>query len=362
MIKYLKMIEIETLASQIKRNCNISDAKYWGSYSICGLLLKLRELYRIETGIKPWEKIPQKEIAEWISEREALWKELEDKDFDNIIIGGNIYAPFEVEKINRALEKEGLIYGAGYGVHTKPSFFLADLISKETVEGYDIYIAGSEYVRDLSDHPAMLQEKTIFARMDTTKLLLWEKFEELKLRGSKGALGFAFSKYGITPDEEPSEEIDKRLSMVAYSELETYIHHELGEGFEGEKLGNEWKSLLRDISQCRAELFARGIKDLLSDTSERGMLKYIIGNSKEGSLGFYIVSFGGYRRLLFPEILDAFERFVESNEWEFIEGARKAGYRKAEGYAERLLSAYRSTADKRLFAGYIENEMLGGLF
>ncbi len=355
------MIHIETLASQIKRNCNISDAKYWGAYSICGLLLKLRGLYRIETGIKPWEQIPQKEIAEWISERETLWKELEDKDFDDIIIGENIYTPFEVEKINRVLEKEGLIYGAGYGAHMKPSFFLADLISKETVGDYNIYIAGSEYVRDLSDHPAMLQEKTIFARMDTTRLLLWERFEELKLRGSKGALGFAFSKYGIKSDEEPSEEIDKKLSIVSYSELETYIHHELGEGFEGEKLGNEWKSLLRDISNCRAELFARGIKDLLSDTSERGMLRYIIENSKEGSLGFYIVSLGGYRRLLFPEILDAFERFAESNDWEFIEDARRAGYRKAEGYAERLLSAYRNTADKRSFAGYIENEMLSGL-
>ncbi|MEW6675068.1 MAG: Sfum_1244 family protein [Nitrospirota bacterium] len=355
------MIDIEALTFQIKRNCNISDAKYWGTYSICGLLLRLRELYRTEKGIKPWERIPQKEIGEWISEREALWRELEDKDFGDIIIEGNVYGPFEGEKINATLEKENLIYGAGYGTHMKPSFFLADLISKETVEGYDIYMAGREYVRDLSDYPAMLQGKTILARRDTTRLLLWGKFEELRLRGLKGALAFAFSRYGITPDEEPSEDIDRLISLIACSEVEIYIHHELGEGFEGERFGGEWKVFLTHLSCSRAELFARGVKDLLSDTSEKGMLRHIIENRKEGSLGFYIVFLGGYRRLLFPEILSTFERFVETGDWGPIEDARKAGHRKAEEYVERLISIYRNEPDKTQISERIEAEILRGL-
>ncbi len=74
------MINIDTLSAQIKRNCNISDAQFWGTYSLCGLLLRLRELYRSEKGIRPWEKISsRKDVGEWITDRENLWRELEGK-------------------------------------------------------------------------------------------------------------------------------------------------------------------------------------------------------------------------------------------------------------------------------------------
>lgn len=339
-----QMIDIETLTSLIKRNCNISDARFWGTYSVCGLLLRLRELYRIEKGIRPWERIEQKEIGEWIGERENLWKELEDKDYTDIIVGGNVYNPFEVEKINEILEKKGLIYGAGYGLRMKPSFFLGELISKKTIEGYDVYIIGDEFVRDLSDYPAMLQGRVIFARLDVLKLLLWGKFDELRLRGPKGTLAFAFSRYGISPEDEPSEDIDRRISLIACDEIEAYIRHEIGEAFEGERLGDKWKRLLTGLLHPKAEFFVRSIKDLLSDSSEKGMIKYIIENQKESTLGFYITSLGGYRRVLFPEILSAFERFTETKDWGLIDDARRIGYKKAERYAEKLLSAYKNRA------------------
>jgi hypothetical protein len=351
-------MNLDNIISQVKRNCNISDAKFWGEYSICGLLLRLRELFRSERGLKLWESIPHKEISEWMSEREVIWKEFQDKELEDIVIDETTYGPFEVARINTTLEKKNLIYGAGYGLRMKPSFFLADLISKRTVDGYRVYIAGSEYARDLADYPAMVQDGAIFARVDTTKLLLWGRFEELRSRGPKSTLAFAFSSYGITPDEEPSEEVDKKVSLVALSEVETYIHHELGEAIEGEKLGDEWKNLLLDLSGRKAEFFSRGIKDLISDTSERGMIKYIIENRKKGSLGFYIVFLGGYRKLLFPEIVNAFENFIESGDWEPIEDARKAGYKKAKGYAERLLSIKRDNPDKTWVSEYIEREMI----
>jgi hypothetical protein len=351
-------MNLDSLISRIKRNCNISDARFWGEYSICGLLLKLRELFRSERGLKLWESIPHKEISEWMSDREVLWKELHDKDLEDIVIGETVYGPFEVARINTTLEKKNLIYGAGYGLRLKPSFFLADLISRRTVDGYVVYIAGSEYARDLAEYPAMVQDGVIFARLDTTKLLLWERFEELRFRDPKSPLAFAFSKYGITPDEKPLEDVDGKMSLVALSEIETYIYHELGEAIEGKKLGDEWNNLLLDISGRKAEFFSRGVKDLLSDTSERGMIKYIIENRKEGSLGFYIVFLAGYRKLLFPEIVNALEKFVESGDWELIEDARKAGYKKAMGYAEKLLSISRDRPDKVWVSDYIEREMI----
>jgi hypothetical protein len=352
------MIDLKALISSVKKNCNISDAKYWGYYSLCGLLLRLRELYQSERGLRPWERINQEEISEWISERENLWKELEDKGFEDITTGEQVYGSFEVERINAALEKENLLYGAGYGIHMKPSFFLADLLSKKKVEGHVVYIAGREYARDLAHYPATLQDGVIFARVDTTRHLLWGKFEELRMRGAKGSLAFAFSKYGIKPEDEPSEDLYRRMFQVASAEVETYIYHELGEAFEETRLGDEWKDLLIDFSGTKIEVFARGVKDLLSDTAESGMIRHIIENRKEGSLGFYIVFLGGYRKPLFPEIIKAFEGFVESGDWGLIENARKTGYGKAEMCAERLILFRREKRDQAWISEYIDKEML----
>ena len=352
------LIDLNALISSIKRNCDISDARYWGFYSLCGLLLRLRELYRSEKGIRPWESINQEEISEWISAREALWKELEEKDFSDLIIGEQVYGPFEIERTNAVLEKENLLYGGGYGIHMKPSFFLADLISKKNIEGHDVYIAGHEYVRDLAVYPATLQDGSIFARVDTTRQLLWEKFEELRLKRSKVSLAFAFSRYGITPEDEPSEDMYRQMFHVALSEVETYIYHELGEAFEEKRLSGEWKNLLLDFSGTKVEIFARGVKDLLSDTSENGMIRYIVDNKKEGSLGFYLVFLGGYRKPLFPEVTKAFEGFVESGDWGLVEEARNAGYKKASACAEKLLSFRREKRDQSRISEYIDKEIV----
>ncbi len=353
------MIDIQTLTLQVKRNCNISDAQYWGWYSVCGLLLRLRELYCAERGIKPWESIHREEISEWIAERENLWKELEGKELEDIIIDGKAYNPFEVEQINTVLLKENFIYGAGYGIHMKPSFFLADLLSRYTIDGHAVYIGGKEYARDLADYPAMVQDGVIFGRLDTTKLHLWEKFAEMKSKGPDSPVAFAFSKYNITKEEGKIGELEQRMSELSLSELEAYIHHEVGEAFEGKLLGNLWEGLLLECSGTKAEFFARGVKDLLSDTSEKGMTKYIIEHKKEGSLGFYIVFLQGYRRILFTEIQDAFKRFMKTADWELIEDARQAGYRKAKSYADRLLSIYNQHhTEKNRILKSIEQEIL----
>jgi hypothetical protein len=356
------MIDIQTLTSQVKKNCNISDAHYWGWYSVCGLLLRLRELFRAERGIKLWEGIQREEISQWIEERENLWKEFEGKEFEDIVIDGKSYKPFEVQKINSVLKKENLIYGAGYGIHMKPSFFLADLLSRYSVDGHAVYIGGKEYARDLADYPAMVQDGVIYGRLETTKLHLWEKFEEMKSKGPDSPLTFAFSKYNITKEEGTIEELEKRMSELSLSELESYIHHEVGEAFEGELLDNAWEDLLLECSGTKAEHFARGVKDLLSDTSEKGMAKYIIEHKKEGSLGFYIVFLQGYRRVLFTEIKYAFKRFMSTADWELIEEARQAGYRKAKNYADRLLSLYnRHHTEKDQLLECIEQDILKGL-
>ena len=356
------MIDINTLATQVKKNCNISDAHYWGWYSVCGLLLRLRELFRAEKGKKPWEGIRQEEISAWIGERENLWKKFENRDFEDIVINDNVYKPFEVQKINSVLVKENLIYGAGYGIHMKPSFFLADLLSRYTVDGHTVYIGGKEYARDLADHPAMIQDGVIYGRLDTTKLHLWEKFEEMKSKGPESTLAFAFSKYGITREEGNGEELEQQISKISLSELEAYIHHEVGEASEGKLLGNAWEDLITECSGTKAEFFARSVKDILADTSEKGMAKYIINHKKGGSLGFYIVFLQSYRKLIFTEIKDAFKKFTVTADWELIEEARRTGYRKAKNYADTLLSLYnRHRSDRDELLKSIEHDILKDL-
>ena len=356
------MADVNKLSLQVKHNCNISDARYWDSYSMCGLLLRLRELYRTEKNIQPWMPIPHAEIGEWMSEREKLWKEIAQKEFEPITMNGKALDPFDVEEINSLLEQQKLLYGAGLGINMKPSFFLADLLSKETIDGFMVCMAGQEYVRDLSTYPALFQNGIIITRIDSTKSLLWQQFEELRCKRSKCALTYAFSKYDLTPDDAPSEHVDQEISRIARAEAYTYIYHELGEAHEGKRIGSEWQELLGEIPRSKTEIFIRSVKDILSDTSDHGLLRHIIMNQKEGSLGFYLVFMGGYRKTLFPEIQEAFNIFMKSGNWECIESARQTGYARGTEITAELLSIYRMHKnDKNHFLKLIDQRFLSNL-
>lgn len=338
-------LDIKTLSAQVKVNCDISDAKFWGTYSICGLLLRLRELFRHERGVKPWEEIPQEVISEWIAAKENLWHEIEESDFINLSMQKAEFLPFESEGINRLLEERGLLYGAGLGIRMKPSFFLAELFSKETIDEYEVIIAGRELVRDLSAYPAMLQNNTIVARRDALAAALWDKFEEIRSKKYKGSLIYAFSQYGIDPRVEANGSLYPKILQIADEEIGAYIYHEIGEAHEGVTLGGPWKAMLSGALTRRAELFVRGIKDVLSDTSDRGMLRYIIERRRKGSLGFYLSSLGGFRKMLFPEIQEMFLYFTEREDWQLVDKARKKGYENAGELASSVLDIYRRQGD-----------------
>jgi len=91
------------------------------------------------------------------------------------------------------------------------------------------------------------------------------------------------------------------------------------------------------------------------------MLKYIIENRKEGSLGFYRVFLGGLRKIIFPEIIGAFQTFVRTGDWSVIEEARAEGYGRAEKYAVRLLELYREKSNTPALIESIESQLLKDL-
>jgi hypothetical protein len=350
------MLNFDLISSQVKHNCNISDARYWGCYSPCGLLLRLRDLYKIEHGLNPWERVSHKRIGKWIEERERLWQELESLEFQNIKIQDKQYHPFDVKKINSILEQHGYVYGAGYGNLLKPVFILAKLDEKLQIGKYNIYILGREIARDLSTSPAMLQGNTILARRETMSLFFWSRFEEMKMKKCSGAIYHAFLEYGIDKNNINNiERLKKRIARIVREELSTYIYHEIGEASKRRVLGKWWKELLLSIPYSRAELFLRGLKDILADTCSSGMLSYIIKNKKAGSLSFYVAFLSGFRKIIFPDIVEAYVEFRKTQNWEIIEKARIEGNRKAGNYVKRLKELF----DKgRISAEIIEQELM----
>jgi hypothetical protein len=337
------MIDINSIASQVKLNCNISDARHWGSYLPCGLLLRLRDLYRIENRLKPWEPVAHGRIADWIGERERLWEECQTRDFRDIEINGKPYKPFDVKDINSLLSGHGFLYGAGYGEGLKPVFFLAEISSRSSSGKYRVLVAGREIARDLSTSPAMLQGNTIIARQETANLSLWGKFEEMRARKCGGVLFRAFSEYGVTEKmcaQRSNEAFTEIIDNITREEIGVYIHHELGEASQRRIFGRWWKDLLLKLPYSRAELFLRGLKDVLADTCRSGMLSYIIRERKTGSLHFYAALLGGFRRVLSPDMIKAYGQFTETGDWDVIEKARVKGHREAKGYVKRLKEMY----------------------
>lgn len=342
---------------QVKRNCDISDARHWGYYSICGLLLRLRELYAFEHGLRPWERVDAVDIASWIGRREELWERLSERgDYVRIKTGGGEYGPFDIGGINAAIvAMGGLYYGAGYGEHMKPVFFVAALESVENIEGYEVRITGKEYVRDLTAYPAMHQSGTIIARKEAVLTFVWEKFEEFRSRKSTGgAMDAAFAHYGVQRKDYAEAELLSVLTSVAGAELRSFIRHEIGEAHEGERLGKGWVEMLFDIARCRASLYLRAVKDMLSDTSDVGTLKHIISDEKAGSLAFFVSSLNGPRKALGPEVSVAFERFQKDGNWAAVQSARLAAYGRAARVAGAMLDIYDSAKGSLKLEGEIE--------
>ncbi len=332
-------LDIEKLKEQVKLNCMVSDARFWGYYSICGLLMRLRELYKSEKDLMPWDATHREDVSEWIAATEARWKSLEHAGFRAIEIGGAAYDPFDVDGINTLLNREGLVYGGGYGRFNKPTFFLATLERKREIYDYFIYYSGRELCRDLSTSVAMLQGRCIFMRIEALKTLLWDKFLELQGRRFGGLLREAFSSCGIEGKESPGD-FNDRIDALSSVLSELFVLHETGEAFEDEHSA-EWLEILGGNTDRAAEFYVRGVKDLLADTSEKGPLEYIIRERERSLLNFHIAFLDGIRKEIFPEIINAFQKFSENGDWSLLEDARRIGYRRAQELMVRILELWK---------------------
>jgi uncharacterized protein DUF6866 len=335
-----------SFVNDIKFNCDISDAKYWGFFSVCGLLMRYRDLYRSEKGIQPWAEIKRKDITEWITKKESRWPELEQEDFRDLAVGGKKYRPFDISEINHILSGQGLVYGAGYGMYMKPTFFLAELRTTREISGLTVHTSGKEYVRDLFTSAGMFQGGKIFLRLEPLTMLLMYKFSELNAR-RVSALEDAFSHYGFRHRQIIDDTLGKRLEGMAERYADVLLCHEVAEAKEDTP---EWQDILSSLDGDRkAEHYLRAIKDLIADTSEHGPYKKIIDTEDRGALSLSIALMEGFRRVLYPEMRHAHEEFLGSGDWNLIEEARKGGYARFLTQRNMVIGLYRASSVREDF-------------
>lgn len=352
------MIAIEDMAAQVQRNCTISDAQYAGNFSVCGLALRLRDLYKWEKGFEPWLEEESSVMLEWIGRKEEEWESLTGGDLADISIEGINYGPFELEKINTHLQPRGFYYGAGFVHGLRPTFFLAPVEETREEEGTAILILGRELARDLMAMPAMTQNDFVLVRRESARLFLWNQLFFVKSSG-KEALQFALKAYGVD-DRDPAS-LRRILDRVSSDELETYIHHELGEIRETSFDRTLWRELLTAFPHTPVELLARSLKDILADTGEYGSIRHMIKEKRSSSLGLYVAFLDGIKKEMFPEISPVFKTFTRNGEWSPIQEAAAAAYHRAKRYADAVIGIFqegKETGDFEKAGHEIERQVL----
>ncbi len=333
-------MDLNPLISRIKYNCNISDARFWGNYSLCGMLMRMRELYRSEHGLKPWDRIDRTTVANWISEREALWEELEGSDFLEITISSKRYHPFDTKNINSVLKDLGLLYGAGYGSFLKPTFFLGKIKKAYEFNGLTVMTIGEELCRDLNANIASLQGKSVILRESPLLELLWSRLVEYRGRRFGGLLSHLFNAYGIHKNTTSIEDITAGLHKLSEDLQEILILHEYGESsYETE----EFSRLLIAIGEDReAELRLRGLRDMLVDLSPEGPLHTILEKRDEDMLIRYLFLFDPFRKSLFPEIFRASQETIQSGDWSPLEEVCTDTFGKTSAYFSNILRNWKT--------------------
>ena len=331
------------LLPQLRQNCLRADANVAGRFSMCGLLLRMRNLYKWEHGIEPWLESDPGPVLDWVSQREDAWAEDEGREPGRICIRGQSFDPFDTDGINGLLAGHGLIYGAGLAGGAAPAFFLGELAEESLESGHRVLSLGQEYGKDILFLSGLKQDGVIYLRSEPLRYLLWDLVSDPRPR-LKPFIDLALSGYGLDPAAFRKGPIARDMDRLVAGELKAVLWHELGEAGHGALAMRLLLKTLESHAGTELEHFVRGVKDVLADTGPEGRLGRIVSQKAEGALGFYPVWLSGFPRLLFPEIDAAVHMFLKDRDWSVVEEARLLGLeraREALGRTEELFGRFR---------------------
>lgn len=295
--------EHKKLALAVQHNCNISDARFAGNYTMCIYLLKMREYFRWEMEQDFGSALTREDVGQWLTEREQLWSDIEHQDYARLDIEGEMHDPFHSHHINSKLLDHGLVYSAGIGQKSKPHFFLADLIKHEKHDDYDIYVSAREYARDLSSPPAMSQDKAIYIRRESFKRMVWEKTEQWRWNKPQDAMARAIACYDFDGN------LQTALDEMTDHELESAVLHEIGEIRAGEYLDG-WHDMMAQLMFTQAEIMARAVRDHLADAIST--LPALLEQQQDASIHFYMANLTSMRKHIFPALVDAYNEWLQN--------------------------------------------------
>jgi hypothetical protein len=332
------MIDIKRLIGEVQQNCDISDARYAGLYSLCGLALRLRDLYKWERRRPPWQEDTSGAVLDWIDARERRWETLQEAGLIPLTFNGRGVEAFHTDAINRRLAPHGLFYGAGYGRGLKPCFFLARIARLYVVDGHPVCELGEELARDLQTLPAMTQDGAVVVRREAAALYVWDQMFYISPSG-KPFLADALRAAGI-PDGNPAT-LRRHLPAIVSQQLGTFVGHEIGELHATAFGPGLWREMIAALAHTPAELLLRALKDTLADTGPAGTLMRIAAAEHRAALGFFLAFSDGLGRALFPELRAAFAPLAASGDWRGFQGRVAAVHRRCADMAVAVSALYR---------------------
>ena len=335
--------EIEALRKQIIRNCHRSDAGFAGYFSLCGLMLRLRDYYKWSRGLSPWQDVDNPEILAWIEKTERMWEETEGETLDRLHWKNNSYDPFEAHIINNDLRPNDLYYGSGLAAFMKPSFFLAEIDREERLGEFRVLYLGTELARDLFTVPAQTRSGEILIRRRPLAAYIWDTIHHTG-HFRQQAMDLTLECHGLRRSElvgGAPETWEDRFQAMLDREMEPYVRHEYGEATDETIPDEDWRNMIAGHPHSRVELLARSIKDVLADTCPAGRLDYIISRRQTASAGLFISQLDGLPARLFFDFIPGFKAFLIERDWPALEEVRLRMRQKAVKLAGELLGLYR---------------------
>ncbi|MCF8031667.1 MAG: hypothetical protein K9K66_01260 [Desulfarculaceae bacterium] len=349
------------LKPQVKANCAVADAAVAGRFSLCGLLLRLRNLYKWQRGIAPWQEQDTAPVLEWVSHQEELWEGLLEAEPAEISLGGERFDPFDTKGINALVAPHGLLYGAGRAGGQAPVFFLARQSRVERLNGLTVHHLGDEFSQDILFLPGLRQGGDIFLRAEPFPYLLWDLLADP--RPSMAAFKrYALDAYGLDYNQVLTKPSWEGLAPVIEGEMKTVLWHELGEAGDAAGAAHLLAQAAGEHPGSDVEHFVRGMKDMLADCGPGGRLASIIEAKARGVLALYPVWLAGFLRLIFPEIIPTVKQFMQDEDWGLIEQAREAGWQKASSATaelEEILSGYKGAEARTLVRRVVMEPLVG---
>jgi hypothetical protein len=324
------------IIEDIQHNCSISDARDHGIYTMCTMVLKLRNLYKWENDLQPWQEPEPGDLLDWIEAKEIYWKTIAEKPYHQLDLNGTLFLPDDISSINSYFVDKQMVYGAGYGRSMKAIYFLAEKIEQRTVAGLPVLILGKERAREMASPFAMAQDGVIFIRKEPLRFFLWDYIQELR-SSCRNSFRHALQLYGLLQDGQLNQQRFKdNLDNIVEAELDLFIYHEVGEVLQTTFDSSTLQTIISRFPGSVYELVSRSIKDILADTHPGGLLSHLISEKMETSLSFYVGFLDGLRKELFPEIIYAQEKFQIDRNWQGIEQARSICRDNILQYAEKI--------------------------